>query len=90
MVGASKDNIQSRCMRNDEGRVQVGVRQAQARTTYAHTKLSTSVFFDLECVSGCVGGTCTVHRAKHAQGDCVWITRDLPSRFITSVVLPAA
>jgi len=39
MVGAINDNVQSRCMRNEDGR-----------------------------------GTCTVHRAKHARGDCVWIT----------------
>jgi len=37
----------------------------------------TLVFGDVNCASGCVLGTCTMHRAKHAQGDCVWITQGI-------------
>ena len=29
------------------------------------------------CVVGCDCGTCIMHRAQHAQGDCMWITRGI-------------
>ena len=62
----SRHGVQSRCMNNDGGRAGRDL-QAQARTS---------------CRAGACavrkgGGACTVYRAKHAQGDGVWITRDI-------------
>jgi len=35
--------------------------------------LSTLGFVNVNCVVGCVCGTCTLHRTNHEQVDCVWI-----------------
>jgi len=29
------------------------------------------------CLAGCICGTCTMNRARHAQGGCMWITRGI-------------
>ena len=65
-----------------ERHAKVGAWRAQARNRYYVTRtqraLSTSVFGDVNCVACCVCGTCTMHRAKDRQGDCMQITRGIP------------
>jgi len=60
-----------------EGHAQVW--RAHARNRYAHTKGVVGVgVADVDCVAGHVRGNITMHRAKHARVDCMWITRVLP------------
>jgi len=63
-----------------------GMRARRARThgarkqgidTRTQRGLSTSGFVNVNCVVGCVCGTCTLHRTNHAQVDCMWITRGM-------------
>ena len=62
----SRHGVQSKCMNNDEGRASRDL-QVQVRTTYRPGA----------CAVRKGGGACVVYRAKHAQGDSVWITRDI-------------
>jgi len=63
-------------MRARRARAGAGMARASKENTRAHKglcphwSLATSI-----CVAGCVCGTCTMHRANHAQLDGMWITR---------------